>query len=186
MVFDIFTLVEGFWILIPAYAANGFAPLAKYKKHSHPIDFGRSFRGRRVFGDGKTWEGLFLGIVVAILLSLLLQAVHPHLPWSLSQEVHGVSLMIATMGPLLGLLLGLGAMVGDLAGSFIKRRMGWPRGAMAPILDQDDFVVGALAFASILVIVEVSWLILFLIITPLVHLLASAIGYKLGVKREPY
>src|SRR3972149_4153462 len=37
-------------------------------------------------------------------------------------------------------ILALGALLGDLAGAFVKRRMGKPRGAKAPGLDQYDFV----------------------------------------------
>ena len=53
MVFDIFTLVEGLWIFLPAYAANGLAPLVKFKKGLHPIDSNKSFRGKPIFGPGK-------------------------------------------------------------------------------------------------------------------------------------
>jgi CDP-2,3-bis-(O-geranylgeranyl)-sn-glycerol synthase len=186
MVFDIFTLVEGFWVIIPAYAANGLAPLIKYRKNLHPIDFNRSFRGNPLFGKGKTWEGFFLGVSFAVAFSLLEQAAFPYLPWRLSEEIHGVTLNIVPMSPVLGFFLGLGAMGGDLAGSFIKRRLGLSRGMPAPVLDQDDFVAGAFLMASMLVTIEAGWVALYLIVTPLAHLLANFIGYRLGIKKEPW
>lgn len=186
MVFDLFTLVEGLWIVLPAYAANGFAPLVKYRKTLHPIDRGKTWHGKPIFGHGKTWEGLLLGVVIAIIIAVVQQIAFPFLPWGLSEELHGVTLNIVPMSALLGLLLGLGSMVGDLGGSFVKRRLGFRRGKSFPVLDQDDFLVGAFLFASLLVAVEVSWVILYLILTPIFHLIASAIGYKAGVKREPY
>jgi len=186
MVFDIFTLVEGLWILIPAYAANGLAPLIKYKVKKHRIDCGREWDGKPLLGRGKTWEGLFLGIAVAVIISIVQMAAFPYLPWHLSEEVHGVALNIAAMGPLLGLLLGAGAMVGDVVGSLIKRRLNLRRGAPAPILDQDDFVVGAFVFASVLIAIEMSWVILYLILTPVFHLIANFIGYKLKIKNVPW
>ncbi|MBL7160690.1 MAG: CDP-2,3-bis-(O-geranylgeranyl)-sn-glycerol synthase [Candidatus Aenigmarchaeota archaeon] len=185
MVFDIFTLVEGFWLLLPAYAANGLAPLIKFKSGLHPIDGGRQWRGRPLLGRGKTWEGLFLGVFVAVIISLVQMTTFPFLPWALS-EVHGVILNIVPMSAALGLLLGLGAMCGDLVASFLKRRIRLPRGAPAPILDQDDFVLGAFIFASLLVAVETSWLILYLVITPLFHWIACFIGFRLGVKKTPW
>src|SRR3989344_1184665 len=104
MVFDIFTLVEGLWLLLPAYAANGLAPLVKFRGSLHPVDRGKLFRGKPLLGQGKTWEV-------------------PFLPWQLSEQIHGVTLYIAPMGPLLGFLLGLGAMAGDMVASFFKRRL---------------------------------------------------------------
>ncbi len=61
---------------------------------------------------------------------------NPYLPWGMSE----VSLTIVPMGALLGILLGLGAMLGDLGGSFIKRRFQLKRGALAPLLDQEEIV----------------------------------------------
>ena len=31
----------------------------------YPVDFGRSFRGHRIFGTHKTWRGLIVGIIFA-------------------------------------------------------------------------------------------------------------------------
>ena len=186
MVFDIFTLVEGLWIILPAYAANGLAPLVKFKKNLHPIDGNKIFLGKPLFGFGKTWEGFFLGVFVAIIISIVEMLAFPYLPWQLSEEIHGVTLNIIPMTPLLGFLLGFGTMFGDLCGSFIKRRLGLARGRPFPVLDQDDFVVGAFVFASFLVAIEISWIVLYLIITPIFHWIASFIGYKLKIKKEPW
>lgn len=43
-------------------------------------------------------------------------------------------------------MLSLGALIGDLTESFIKRRIGFPPGASLPVADQLDFVAGALLF----------------------------------------
>ena len=182
MVFDIYTLVEVIWLILPAYAANGLAPLAGKLRKLHPIDSGRKLEKERVFGDGKTWEGLGLGVVVAVIISIVQMLAHPFLPWSLSP----IALAITPMGPALGLLLGLGAMFGDLAGSFIKRRFRIPRGRPAPLLDQEDFLIGSLIFASALVVVSLEWWILLLVITPVIHWVANLIGYMLRVKKEPW
>lgn len=142
--------------------------------------------GKPLLGEGKTWEGLFLGIFVAVLISVVEMLAFPFLPWQLSEQIHGVTLNIVPMGPALGFLLGLGAMLGDLAASFFKRRAGLPRGAPVPLLDQDDFVVGAFLLSALLVPVKLGWIMLYLVITPLIHWLASFLGYKLKVKKEPW
>ncbi|HIP74494.1 MAG TPA: CDP-archaeol synthase, partial [Euryarchaeota archaeon] len=48
---------------VPAYVANAAATLSKFFPRRHPVDFGLHWLdGKRVLGDGKTWEGLFLGV----------------------------------------------------------------------------------------------------------------------------
>lgn len=182
MVFDIYTLVEVIWLILPAFAANGLAPLAGKLKKAHPIDGGRKLEKERVFGNGKTWEGLGIGVLLAVIVSVIEMLAYPYLPWGISP----VELNIIMMGPVLGFLLGLGAMIGDLGGSFIKRRFRLPRGQPAPLLDQEDFLVGALIFASFVVSISLGWWILLLVITPVIHWIANIIGYIIRVKREPW
>ncbi|MBU0530260.1 MAG: CDP-archaeol synthase, partial [Nanoarchaeota archaeon] len=86
----------------------------------------------------------------------------------------------------LGFLLGFGTVIGDMCGSFIKRRIGLKRGQSAPVLDQDDFLVGAFVFASLLVVIKWEWVVMMLIFTFIFHVIANRIGYWIHVKREPY
>jgi CDP-2,3-bis-(O-geranylgeranyl)-sn-glycerol synthase len=182
MVFDIYTLVEALWLILPAYAANGLTPIIGMKKHLHPIDGGRKFRGEPLFGEGKTWEGLLFGTLMGGLIGLVEMLAYPYLPFSDSP----VLLNIVPMSIALGLLLGFGAMTGDLGGSFIKRRLRIPRGSPVPLLDQEDFLAGALVFSLLLISLKIDWIILLTVITPIIHLTANAIGYVLKVKKQPW
>lgn len=181
-IFGIFNVVEAFWIIIPAYAANGLAPLAKFTAR-HPIDRGKNYRdGRPIFGAGKTWEGCIIGIVTAIFIASFMGLAFYFLPWDLSP----IELQVAKMGPLLGFMLGLGAITADIVKSFFKRRFGFERGRSLPIVDQLDFILGAFLFASLVIPVKISWVILLAIVTPLFHLSANYMAYLLGVKKEPW
>lgn len=184
MVFTLFNLVEVIWLIIPAFAVNGLIPLVglRGKGKNHPIDGGRKFRGKPLFGHGKTWEGLVFGCFIGVLIASIEMAAFPYLPFGVSP----VPLTIVPMSPLLGLLLGIGTVIGDMIGSFIKRRIGLPRGSIAPLLDQEDFLLGSLLFASFLVAIKIDWVILLIIITPIIHLVASVIGFKMRVKKEPW
>ncbi|NOZ76874.1 MAG: CDP-archaeol synthase, partial [Euryarchaeota archaeon] len=88
-------------------------------------------------------------------------------------------------------LLAFGALVGDAAGSFIKRRLNMKRGAPAPLLDQLNFVVGGLVFASFILPMGVPpmtpeyWIALF-VITPIGHLAVNYTGYQLKMKDVPW
>jgi len=176
----LFELILGFWIIIPAYAANGFATLARGKRR---IDFGKKFLdGRDLLGAGKTWEGLALALVAGTLFGLLEVFLYPTLnPISLEAGFSLQEISILSV-----FFVALGAMVGDMAGSFVKRRIKIERGQPAPLLDQLDFVFGAFLFASFFVQLTFLSVLIFLIITPFVHLLACFIGYKIGVKKVPW
>jgi len=176
----LFELILGFWIIIPAYATNGFAPLIRGKKR---IDFGKNFfDGKDLFGPGKTWGGLIFAVVMGTLFGLLEIYLYPTLN-PIALEV-GFSLQKISVVSVF--FVALGAMLGDMAGSFIKRRINIKRGQSAPLLDQLDFVFGAFLFASFFVHVSFLSVLLFILITPFPHYLASFIGYKIGVKKVPW
>lgn len=85
-----------------------------------------------------------------------------------------------------GFLLSLGALTGDLVGSFIKRRLNISRGHPAPGLDQLDFVAGAILLSSVVYIPPLELLVTAIIVTPAIHLLANVAGYALHLKNEPW
>lgn len=176
---SIYALIEAVWLILPAYAANAFATLPRGHRR---MDFGNALGGKPILGAGKTWEGFVFGVIVAMIISLVQLLAFPYLPWDASP----VALVIAPMGLSLGFLLGLGTMSGDAVGSFIKRRFNMKRGRSAPILDQLDFLIGALLFASLLVAIKLEWVIILVVMTPLIHLVANGFGYLLRVKKEPY
>ena len=95
---------------------------------------------------------------------------------------------------LFALLIPLGALLGDLTGAFIKRRLNIAPGGLLPIVDQIDFVVGAVVFSLPLALTIWSagvipfWQIavVALIITPPIHLLTNFCAYKLKLKKNPW
>ena len=167
-------------ILFPAYAANGFPPLAKGKR---PIDMNRKWRGNRIFGDGKTIEGFALGLFIGFLVGALESYLY------FDMNVHamlygGFSLPLINL--FIGFMISLGALCGDLGGSFIKRRLKLKRGADVPLLDQWNFIIGAVLFAMWFTEITVIMLVLMLIITPVVHRIANIVAHRLKIKREPW
>ncbi len=179
MGFDIYALIEVAWLLLPALAANGLAPLARGRR---PVDGGRRWGGKPLLGRGKTWEGTLLGIVAASLVGGFMAYMRPSIPF----EASAVALTIVPMGFLMGALLGLGAMVGDMVESFAKRRLGIARGGPLPVLDQVDFVIGALAFAALAVAIRPEWVLWALLWIPVLHYLSNGVSYLIGMKSRPW
>ncbi|HDI12493.1 MAG: CDP-2,3-bis-(O-geranylgeranyl)-sn-glycerol synthase [Hadesarchaea archaeon] len=155
------------WFILPAYVANATPVILG---GGSPLDGGKKLKdGRPIFGPGKTIRGFMAGVIAGSAMGGLEGVV---------EQSH--------IYFLLGFLLSLGALVGDLLGSFIKRRLNIPRGRPAPILDQIGFVVFALVFASPVMLPSGEIILTILAITPLIHLGTNLIAYKLGLKDRPY
>jgi len=176
--------LRAIWLMLPAYITNASAAFFGGKI---PIDRGIFWGKTRLLGDGKTYEGIFKGFSCGFGIGIFQQLFF----------CDYIKLQMPSFGPFPTFLVTLfclsaGAMLGDMLGSFIKRRLGLKRGASLPLVDQLDFVGGA-------------WLLLFLfardwfvktfsleiiiaviIITPLLHLLTNYIGFKIGRKEVPW
>jgi CDP-2,3-bis-(O-geranylgeranyl)-sn-glycerol synthase len=166
-------LIQAFWFIAPAYAANAFPPLMKGKTS---IDGKRVFRGNRLLGDGKTVEGFWGGIIFGVFIGSVQIYGQQFLP-----EIGLVEMTFPIV-----FLLAFGTMAGDLIGSFIKRRMGMKRGESALIMDQLGFLILAIAFAAPYYAPTFPMLVLLVIFTPIIHWVANVFGYWIKVKRQPW
>jgi len=161
------------WLMLPAYAANMipvfFSRVKLGRYLDSPVDLGRSFMGKRVFGDHKTVKGFLIGTLLAVAVALVQHTL-----------IGSYSAMFAVS---LGALMGFGALVGDSVESFIKRRIGIKSGRPFPVFDQIDFPIGALLFASIIVEFDLGFMALAVVISGILSFLADVVGYFLGIKK---
>lgn len=179
-------VLTAFWVMLPAYIPNNVAVLAG---GGRPIDGGRTWGGKRVLGDGKTWRGTAAGVTAGAILALVLNQVEPAVSTLLAVSLPTFPLLVVVALP-------LGAMLGDIGASFLKRRTGRQRGAPFPGVDQLDFVVGALILAFLAGLVSgSSWffetftlpvIVTIFVLTPVLHVSTNGIAYLLGLKDEPY
>lgn len=179
--------VAALWLALPALIAN---PSAVIFGGGEPIDMGKKFYdGRRILGDGKTWKGLIgggaAGAFTGIIQQLIAIAVkNPYFPVFSADALSAV--LIVTV-------LGYGALIGDAAGSFIKRRMGIERGDKAFLLDQLSFLIIALFFVFLTFpsfFFRYFWnipaIITLFVLTPILHRIVNIIGYRMGKKDVPW
>ena len=202
------------WLYLPGYLANTAAMFGgKWLPdllgvEPRPIDGGRRLSdGHRILGDGKTWNGLSGALIGAGLLCMFTH-------WAGGTPIveNGVFLdpLIGSESSdwfwiggewgaafIVGFLLGLGCMIGDCAGSFIKRRMGKKRegseSSKAPLIDTlpfalCTFAIGLLLFPDTLVGNSELIVPMFavLILTPVIHRLTNVFGFWVGLKEVPY
>jgi len=172
--------VKALLIIFPAYAANGFPPLARGIR---PIDLKRNWIDKnRIFGDGKTIEGFSFGLFAGFLIGSLEAYLYPDLNAYAMQ--YGVQLPFISF--FIGFMIALGALCGDLAGSFLKRRFKLKRGADVPLLDQWNFIIGAVLFSLWFTEITIWMFLIMLAITPIVHRIANIIAHKIKIKKEPW
>jgi CDP-2,3-bis-(O-geranylgeranyl)-sn-glycerol synthase len=167
------------WFFVPAYLANMSPVLVQgwFRGLATPMDGGRCLRGKRILGDHKTWRGFLAGIVVGMVAYELQRLVHA------AGLGGGLALIDYADHPIVpGFLMGLGTGIGDAVKSFFKRRIDIAPGASWPVLDQLDFFAGAYVFVSA---VYVPPLLPTLACLPIVlagSIVATAIGWALGLK----
>jgi CDP-2,3-bis-(O-geranylgeranyl)-sn-glycerol synthase len=159
-------VAESFIFIFPAYTANAIPVIFG---GGTPLDFGRIMRdGRPVFGAHKTFRGFFAGLAVGALVGFAEGLVFNH--YSL----------------VLGFMLSLGALLGDLGGAFAKRRLGIAPGSSLPVVDQIDFVLCALLFSLPVSPPTLAMTAVILAVTIPLHLLTNLLAYLVHLKRKPW
>lgn len=175
------------WFFAPAGIANAspifVAKMPWLRQWKTPMDMGRSWRGKRLFGANKTWRGLVVGVVAATLILGLQQYLVGHYEWAreLTAQIDYQALPLFILGP----LFGLGALLGDAIESFFKRQHGVAPGHSWFPFDQIDYIIGGaiLTFPiARLTWWQYAWVI---VLWLLLHLIASYIGYLLKLKDRP-
>lgn len=166
-------IFHALYYIFPAYCANA-APVIF--GGGRPIDLGRKFiDGKPIFGQNKTYRGFISGLLVGTIVGYVQGLISPlfNLPGG---------------GIIRGFTLSIGALIGDLIGSFIKRRLGLKPGASLPVIDQTSFVVFALLLSLAIEPEAISPLgaILIVVLTAPIHVLVNVIAYLLRLKESPW
>jgi CDP-diglyceride synthetase len=179
--------VSALWVFVPVLGAAALhAPVLTFdmlKPLKRPLDGGATLRGRRLFGDNKTWRGAIVIVVGVVLAAALLSL----WPWYWHHLPDGIQ----DAGPwVYGVLLGLGVVTGELPNSFLKRRLGVAPGTqrrsagglLLSLYDQADFVLAV--WLLLLPLWAMAWwqaAFVFAVVTA-VHLVINVVGYAIGAR----
>ncbi len=177
-----------FWLAFPVMFAAAIHiavirtnALARLRR---PIDFGRTFRGRRLLGDNKTWRGAVV-MVAASSVGMVLQ-----------QRLRVPALELFDYGSVnawvYGALLGLGFVLAELPNSFLKRQFDVSPGQQATgraywlftALDQVDSVTGCLVALAMVWLPTWQIVLVALTLCSLVHVAFNLVFVWLGLKRR--
>lgn len=172
------------WFFLPAGMAN-MAPvfankIPGYNKWNTPLDFGATFRGKRIFGDNKTWRGLIFGIIFAtITLGLQVYAFN-HFGWAedIAININYFILPVYILGP----LFAIGALGGDAIESFFKRQRGIKSGKSWFPFDQLDYIVGGLIASFFVIELTLEEYLAVIVVWFCLHIIFTFIGYAVGLR----
>ncbi|MAH33442.1 hypothetical protein CL615_03540 [archaeon] len=174
-------ILQCFYLMLPAYFAN-MAPVIVKKINflKNPIDFGKTINNMPVFGKNKTFRGLFFGVLFAVVIT--------YIQFILNDNGIFLSLAIADYSNwlLIGLLMGFGAIIGDLAESFVKRRLSFKSGGSFFPFDQIDFVIGALIFIYPLVKLSITKIAIIILLSIVLHIIVNHVAFYTKVRDEKW
>jgi len=172
---------QALYLMLPAYGAN-MAPVLAKSWHflEMPVDFGVQLRNKPLFGPHKTIRGIGIGIVTALVIAFLQFLVEGV---AFFQKIGVVQY---EQWWVVGLLLGGGALAGDLIASGIKRQLDKPSGKSWIPFDQLDFVVGALLLLSFVMILSIQLYLTIIIISFLLHIIVNHSAFYLGIRAEKW
>ena len=155
-----------------------------------PIDAGRSFNGKRILGDHKTWRGIVV-ILAATTFSAGLHA------WMETQQPSWQSYNLVNYQSIVwwkaGLWWGFAYAVSELPNSFLKRRAGIAPGASGPtgmrsvflsIMDQADSAIGCSLVAWLALGVALDYALWMMVLGTAVHLLINMLLGLTGLRER--
>jgi len=174
-------ILQSIWFLLPGYFANTIPVLVvKINFLNYPIDGGKTFRGKPIFGCNKTWRGFFFGILFAIVVSYIQSNLYK---LGIISKEFGLVNYNQYNFILVGFLFGFGALIGDLVESFFKRKVGRESGTAWFPFDQIDFIIGILLFVSFIYVPTFLELIVVIVTGTVFTLLASYVGFFMKLKK---
>jgi CDP-2,3-bis-(O-geranylgeranyl)-sn-glycerol synthase len=152
-----------------------------------PIDRGAYFRGKRLFGDSKTWRGVAVAIVGCI-IGVALQK-HALLNWAAPLALIDYARVDVVS---LGAAMGAGAMLGELPNSFVKRQLGIAPGATTRgplailfyVWDQIDLLTTTWPLLLFWLRPRLSVVVVSFALAIVVHPLVALIGFLVGARKS--
>ena len=155
-----------------------------WKRLRVPVDLGVRIRGRRLFGESKTLRGFVTAMVGCVIGVAIERALR--LPgWLCVVDYRRIDLVI------FGSLLGLGAMLGELPNSFVKRQLGiapgstarGPSRALFYVWDQIDLLTGAWPVVACWVRPTFALVAASVVLVLAIHPCVALVGFAVGARQ---
>ena len=169
-----------------------FCKLNIFKSLKKPLDFNKKIKGKRIFGDNKTWKGLlgyiFFNIIFMVLVGIIYKALNiEHLNFFYINHKNTLTYNI-----LVGALLGLFYALFELPNSFMKRRLDikpgktikGPKKYFFIFLDQADSVFGVALVVWMFYPIGIKVYLLYILVGAVTHLVINMLLYLLHLRKN--
>lgn len=152
-------------MFLPGAMANMAPPLFKRINFlNYNLDFGKKINGKRIFGNNKTFRGLFFGIIFAVIISIVIKY-----------------FFIKDFNLIMGALSGLFALLGDALESMFKRQLSIKPGLPFIPFDQIDWVIGSSFVLYLYNYLDLYEILIAIILFFFLHIIVKHIGYYLRI-----
>ena len=169
-----------------------FCKLNIFKSLKKPLDFNKKIKGKRIFGDNKTWKGLlgyiFFNIIFMVLVGIIYKACNIE-KLNFFYINHNNTLVFNI---LVGALLGLFYALFELPNSFMKRRLDikpgktikGPKKYFFIFLDQADSVFGVALVVWMFYPIGIKVYLLYILVGAVTYLLINMLLYALHLRKN--
>ncbi len=177
-------IIQTLYYALPGLVANMMPVLVRkrFGFFAVPVDHGRMLFGKKIFGTHKTYRGFIFGLLGAIIVAFIQTLLYKN----------GILVKISyidyswTSFILIGAALGFGALFGDLARSFFKRRAGIKEGDRWFPLDQIDYTLGISLFSLLVKPLTLLMFTVLVISGAILSILATRSAYLLKIRDEKW
>jgi len=174
---------EAFFFFVPAFIGNCtpiiFGKLKPFSNWNAPMDFYKTFRGKRILGSHKTIRGFIVGPLFALFAGLVQYYLVKNSIVNIDYNVY----QSLTPTLILSFLMGFGALIGDSTKSFFKRQSNVAPGKPWIPFDLIDFTLGSAALSFWFFYPGLTIYIIGIIFNPIYSLISNAFSKLVGLKK---
>jgi len=180
------------WYLLPAALGNHTASCGNrlwlpgalkeiLARCAVPVDLGRQWHGKEIFGENKTWRGLIVGVLAGVIVAGIQALLFFNTEFFRDNSIidYGKVNFI-----LVGSLMGGGALAGDLVKSFIKRRLDKPSGKPWFPWDQLDWIAGSIILSCIVYVPPIKAVAVTIPLYVGIHLCSDRVVCRMRIKKR--
>ena len=165
-----------------------------FQKHKYPIDFKKEIRGKRIFGDNKTWIGLISMIISCIVATVIYGIVLKYLGIEKYSDIYIHRDNTLLYNIFLGFMIGLIYELCELPNSFLKRQFDIKPGLSGKgfigklffIIDQIDSMIGLSLVLYFISHISIQKTIIYIICGGIMHCIVDISLYYAGLRKNKF